>query len=181
MKYVFPVIFVALVVFLAPSAEAAPVKQKNPIFPVKAFVESTEKAALNNTVGVYTIEFTLTATDEDVYVPAAASAAVKVGDERSVGVVYGVYESDKSAPARGVTGAFLASDAERVQGYYHIEKNSTETFTLVVAYNNKGRESDEYHARINAIRYALRGTDRTITSESAGLEQFKSKEVSLVQ
>ena len=66
-------------------------------------------------------------------------------------------------------------------GYYQIEKAEPEPFTLVVAYTNRGVETDEYHARINAIRYALRATDRTITSEMNGLEQFKTKEVSLVQ
>lgn len=181
MKYVFPVIIVLLLALIAPSAGAAPVKQSNPIFPVKAFVESTERAVFNNAIALYTVEFNLTATGEDVFVPAGASAGVKIGDERSVGVVYGVYESDNDAPARGVMGAFLASDAEKTNGYYRIEKNETETFTLVVAYNNRGVENDEYHARINAIRYALRATDRTITSESNGLEQFTSKEVSLVR
>lgn len=180
MKYVFPTLLLSLAL-IAQGAAAAPVKQENPLFPVKAFVLSTEKAVMNNAIAVYTLEFTLTATGEDVFVPAQASAWVKIGDERKVGVVYGVYESDKDAPARGVMGAFLASDAEQKNGYYQIEKDETETFTLVVAYNNRGVETDEYHARINAIRYALRATDRTITSEMNGLEQFKTKEVSLVQ
>lgn len=181
MKYAFPVICVALVALLAPSAEAAPVEQKNPIFPTKTFVEATERSVLNNTVGVYTIEFTLKATNEDVYVPAGASAWVKNAEQRQIGVVYGVYESDKDAPARGVMGAFLASDADRTGGYYRIPKNTTEDFTLVVAYNNKGVENDEFHTRINSIRYALRETDRAITVESNGLEQFKSREISLVE
>jgi hypothetical protein len=180
MKYVFPTLLLSLAL-VASSAHAAQVQQKNPIFPVKAFIESTERAVFGNTIAVYTVEFTLTATGEDVFVPAGASAWVKSADERKVGVVYGVYESDKDAPAHGVMGAFLASDAKQTNGYYRIEKNETETFTLVVAYNNRGRENDEYHARINAIRYALRATDRTITAESNGLEQFKSQEISLAK
>ncbi len=181
MKYVYSVLIALIFLASAQGASAAPVAQKNPIFPVKAFVSSSEMKALNDTVGVYQVVYTLTATGEDVYVPRDAARSGKSAAIGKPGVLFDIVESDKGASAKGVTGAFLASDAPLVKGFYHIKKGETKTFTLVVAYQNKGTENDEYRVRISSLRYALRGTDRQIVTESNGFAKFKSNELSLVK
>jgi hypothetical protein len=181
MKYVFPVLIALIFLASAQGASAAPIAQKNPLFPVKAFVSSSEMKALGDTVGVYQMVFTLTATGEDVFVPRNAARTGKGPALGNPGVIFDVVESDKGASAKGITGSFLASDAPLVKGFYHIKKGETKTFTLVVAYQNKGIENDEYRTQIGSLRYALRGTDRQTITESNGFAKFKSNELSLVK
>jgi hypothetical protein len=129
------IIALALVLVLPQGAQAAPVAQKNPLFPVKARGEATSIAAPGNpSIGLFTYTFTLTATGEDVFLPTTATRNVK---DMTAGVYYDILESDAGARAPGASGAFVYSTASSSNGMYFVPKGETRTFNLVAAHNNK--------------------------------------------
>jgi hypothetical protein len=178
MRYIIiPALLLALCAPMA--AEAAPVPQKNPVFPIKARGEA--KAVVVSkmpSVGLYTYTFSLTATGEDVYLPKGASRNAK---DMSAGVLYDIFESDEGARAAGASGAFVHSNASTSGNTYVVPKGKTETFTLVAAHNNRGIETDNYHMRIVGLRYAVKAPTNALILESNGFAGYKTKEVELVK
>jgi hypothetical protein len=173
------IIALALVLVLPQGAHAAPVAQKNPLFPVKARGVATATLAPGNpAVGLFTYTFTLTATGEDVFLPITATRNVK---DQSSGVYYDIYESDAGARAPGASGAFVYSTASSSKGMYLVPKGETREFTLVAAHNNKNVEQDHYHMRLTGLRYALRETTNVLTTETNGFAKYKTREVELMK
>jgi hypothetical protein len=155
-----------------------PVKEKNPIFPTKAFIRQ-EHSKISDTTALYTITFTITATGERVFVPAHVGRIPHQGTSTKPGALYAISRSDTGILENGIAGGFLYSKARRVGNFFEVPRGKSVPFTAVVAYDNRGRESDEYRMNLTGIQYALRDTENTVVKESHGFSDFKTREVSL--
>lgn len=83
--------------------------------------------------GVYTIEFDVTAFEQDVYVNESTIRGTANG---TAGVNYVIENSSGAVTADGtVSGTVLDSTADTVGGRFHVNEGQTETFTLIVEYD----------------------------------------------
>jgi hypothetical protein len=179
MKYLRVITFCAIFVFPV-YTHAAPVAQKNPVFPVKAFVEADARVIQNaSTTGLYLLTFALTATGEDVFLPVQPTRTAPGATLGRAGVHYSIHESDDGVHRGGIAGAFLWSNKKAENGFYVLPKGSTREFTLVVAYKNTGGEKDHYQVRLDSLEYSLGEVDNAVIPEVNGFEQYKTKEIEL--
>jgi hypothetical protein len=181
MKYILTLIAV-FAMTLPGVSSAAQIAQKNPVFPIKAFVGAEASVVESRpTMGLYLLTFSLTATGEDVFLPVRPLRNSLTASIGSVGALYSIHESDAGEHTGGIAGAFLWSKGGAEDGYYAIDAGDTREFTLVVIYENTGVETDHYQVRLDGLRYSLSESSNTVVPEVNGFEQYKTKEVELTK
>lgn len=103
-------------------------------------IVSVEESVQDNTddstaddEGIFTIEFEVTAFEEDVFINRTADRGTTTG---TAGVNYIIEDSTGDAVATGtVSGAVLTSSADVENSRFVVEEGETETFTLTVEYD----------------------------------------------
>ncbi len=180
MNYIRYILILAL--FILPGvSNAAPVEQKNPIFPYRE-LESRFASTANENTGVFGITFTLNATGEDVYLRTGTERVGDLLDIMGKGIEYGIYNGDNVRVGNGTALGMITSALTPTNGYYVIKANTSSTFTLLVAYvaPKSTRMTDEgYHLKLEGFRYSLRSPGNQSILESAGLKAWKTKELTL--
>ena len=182
--------FTALILAMALSVPsisfAAPIYQKDTIYPYKNFVESfSETVSLpgtgNKHYGIFGITFTIQATGEDLYLPTTALRTRNaVLNDRS-GVRYDIFDSEGNPYKSGISGAMVIGDKTPVDGYFKVAKGTTETFTLLGILDTEGApiQPETYQMRLDSFRYYLRSPSTNPVTDNYGFEKFKTKEVEL--
>lgn len=177
-------LFIAVTLIATPAfVHAAPVVQKNPIFPHKSFVEATAQTYENMpTMGVYTLNFTISATGDDVYLPASTERLGKQVDMRNKGIEYVIYDGADARLSKGTSGSALITDLKAQGGHYKIAKNTTADFTLLVILDAPTQTTsigETYSVHIEGVRYTLRKPENEKLLEMNGLEKWKTKEINI--
>ncbi len=96
------------------------------IVPASGVTTTTDTQGDNDTVGIYTIEFEVTAFEEDFFIKDTASSTDRTVSTGGVEYV---------SVGTGTTSATLSSTAEDTAGVFKIEEGQTETFTLTVTFD----------------------------------------------
>jgi hypothetical protein len=162
---------------------AAPVRQSTQIFPtVSRYSHSATVATSSPTIGIFTVTFTIVAYKEDVFIGKNSFRQEKYSSENTSTlprIVYNIYESDHGVHTRGIERSFTFSDAEDTGALYRIKKGTAEDITLVVLYQNKGTEADEYRIGLTSIGYTLRTPTNSIIELQSNVGTVRTSEVSL--
>jgi hypothetical protein len=128
------------------------------------------------------VTFTVTAYREDVFIHKHSHRKVRsrVSDTTALpGISYNIYESDRGVHTGGITRSFSVSDAENIGAFYRIPKGTSNNITLVVLYQNKGVEADEYRMSLASIGYTLKESTNTIVTLESNVHTLRSSEVTL--
>jgi len=107
----------------------------------------TETIGSNNTIGIFTIEFDVTAVENDFYITdkASTSSLTSIG-----GVQYAI---DSTVGTPDSVSAILSSDAdEDSNGVFIVREGQSETFTLTVTVDASSAGS--HRVLLNAIRFS---------------------------
>ena len=97
-----------------------------------AELKTNSSATTEDDEGVFTIEFEVTAFEQDVYIDNSASRGTTTS---SAGVNYILEDSSGDEVTAGDVSANLDSSADVVDGRFRIQEGQTETFTLTVVYD----------------------------------------------
>ena len=114
-------------------------------------VETSESVRDNDTAadtGIYTIQFEVTAFEEDIYVNRSAASGTSMG---TAGVNFLVEDSDGDQVAAGSESAALSSTADTVGTRYRVSEGETETFTLTVSYTPDA--DDFYRVQLYSVNF----------------------------
>lgn len=95
------------------------------VVPASGVETSTRTQGDNDTVGIFTIEFEVTAFEEDFYIT----------DNVSTDATSGVGGVEYTSLGSGTTTATLTSTADENSGVFTVEEGQTETFTLTVTFD----------------------------------------------
>ena len=158
--------------FLPFMAHAAPVKQAHTIFPHKTFLSAESFHATSSTpIRVYLLSFSLTANDEDVYLPRTLSRGART-EEKAGGVSYEFAEA-----VRGISGGFLYSKAAKaIDGSYRIPHGTSAEFTAVIAERPfVATSTDENRAMLTGITYRVASTTTMLVPDRYGFEKYHSR------
>ncbi len=95
------------------------------VVPANGVTVSTDTQGDNDTVGIFKIEFEVTAFEEDFYIVDLATTSA---DSTTGGVEF-------TTPGTGLISATLSSSADENGGVFEINEGDTETFTLTVTFD----------------------------------------------
>jgi hypothetical protein len=155
------------------------VRQTHTVFPYKTLVNAQSRSVLHSSsTAVYTITYTITATNEDVYVPSDV-VRLEGAAEKTAGVHYEILDGDNVLMRNGISGALLYSRAKREDAYYIVPQHTSEQFTLVVVYKHTGTERDVYHIHMRGFDFSLRSSHHMHILEREGFLEFRSPEIFL--
>ena len=86
----------------------------------------------DNDTARFTIEFTVEAFGEDVYIPFGATTTAAA---TTTGVVFDILGSNSTIVTSGFANGILDSSADERDGAFVVREGDSETFTLEVSYN----------------------------------------------
>ncbi len=164
MKYFAPIWVCALFIALAlPSTGEA------------YFTTNQEAFSINNTVGVFVIDFSFGHEKYDVHIPVAALRTSQHSDSAvSFDILNGVGTSGVS-PAVGI----VLSDAKLVDGEYIVPKGTSQPFRLLVLYSKAPTDTAaEFRAAVTHLPFSFDGT-QDLKLNSSELQYYKTGLVSL--
>jgi len=95
------------------------------VAPRNGVTTSTDTQGENDTIGIFKIEFEVSAFEEDFYI---VDLATTTADSSTGGVEF-------TSPGTGLISATLASTADENGGVFKIEEGETERFTLTVTFD----------------------------------------------
>lgn len=112
-------------------------------------LQENSNATTDDDEGVFTIEFDVTAFEQDVYINQSALRGTTTG---TGGVNYILEDGSGDEVASGsVSGAILDSTADEVGNRYRIPEGQTETFTLIVEFDPDSEGF--YKLQLHSINY----------------------------
>lgn len=112
----------------------------------------------SSTVGSYTINFSVKALEDDIYIPATASTTAST----TSGVTYAY---GPTSPSVATESAVLTSTADLSGGFYRVTSGSTKQFTLTVTLNPSSPGT--FYVRLNSIRFNTSASTSGMTTYTA--------------
>jgi len=146
--------------------------------PGEVETSATLKTNSNNTTdddeGVFTIEFEVTAFNEDVYINSSAARGTTTS---TGGVNYILENSQGDETTAGNADAYLDSTADEDNGRYVVEEGRTETFTLTVEYDPQ--DAGFYRLQLYTINYNDAENDPDVFQRALPASKYETKSLSI--
>jgi hypothetical protein len=139
-----------------------------------ATVKANSNSTTDDDEGVYTIEFEVTAFNEDVYINNSAARGTTTS---TGGVNYIIENSQGDETTAGSADANLDSTAEVDNGRYVVREGDTETFTLTVEYDPQ--DAGFYRLQLYTINYNDTGANPDVFQRALPESRFETQSVSI--
>jgi hypothetical protein len=126
----------------------------------------------------YEIEFDLTAFGSESYIDENFANSIDFSIQNGGTTVY-----DSDAAQNGLVIASISSGADIDNGYYRIDENTSETFTITLTYNPYGGTpagSGSYRMQLDAINYSTTMGGAVNTYNTSSLNKFRTKSVNII-
>jgi peptidoglycan hydrolase-like protein with peptidoglycan-binding domain len=135
--------------------------------------KENSNATSDDDEGVYTIEFEVSAFNQDVFIK---DSAVR-GTTTSTGGVNFILEDNSGEVTEGVVDANLDSTADEDDGWFFIPEGSTETFTLTVEYNPE--DEGFYRLQLYTINYNDTEADPEVFQRATPESTYRTQYLSI--
>lgn len=148
-----------------------------PVLSLTSISESlgSEDSSGDVTDGTYTFKFEVEAIGGDIYVPDSALGTTTSGGEGTSNDALEVLITGGTASTSANSiSTSITSSADDVGDTFQVEEGATETFTVVVNYDNASNTADFYHAIAQAFNWGIADDAVAEFSYTAGFSDWKS-------